>query len=340
MSVNHESAFSGHLGAKKTEIRILPNFFWPGLRQDVIRFCRSCDVCQRTVKRGSVKKVPLGSMPLIDTPFKRVAVDIIGPIAPPSEAGHRYILTLVDYTTRYPEAVPLKKITTEAVAEALLDIYSRVGIPEEVLTDQGTQFMSECMQEVSRLLSIKGLTSTPYHPICNGLVERWNGTLKSMLKRLCQDQPKQWHRLINPVLFAYREVPQESTGFSPFQLLYGRSVRGPGTILKELWTKEVNIPEVKSSYEYVTELRERLEDSLKLAQEELEKSQKRYKRHYDPKAKPRRLEVGDRVLILLPTDSNKLLMQWRGPYTVESRVGANDYRVKMGSKTKTYHVNC
>ena len=339
MSVNHESAFSGHLGAKKTEVRILPNFFWPGLRQDVIRFCCSCDVCQRTVKKGSVKKVPLGSMPLIDTPFKRVAVDIVGPIAPPSEAGHRYILTLVDYATRYPEAVPLKKITTEAVAEALLDIYSRVGIPEEVLTDQGTQFMSECMQEVSRLFSIKGLTSTPYHPICKGLVERSNGTLKSMLKRLCQDQPKQWHRLINPVLFPYREVPQESTGFSPFQLLYGRSVRGPGTILKELWTKEVNIPEVKSSYEYVTELRERLEDSLKLAQEELEKSQKRYKRHYDRKAKPRRLEVGDRVLILLPTDSNKLLMQWRGPYTVESRVGANDYRVKMGSKTKTYHVN-
>ena len=137
------------------------------------------DVCQRTVKRGSGKKAPLGSMPLIDTPFKRVAVGIVGPIAPPSEVGHQYILTLVDYATRYPEAVPLKKITTEAVAEALLDIYSRVGIPEEVLTDQGTQFMSECMQEVSRLLSIKGLTSMPYHSICNELVERWNRILTS-----------------------------------------------------------------------------------------------------------------------------------------------------------------
>ena len=199
--------------------------------------------------------------------------------------------------------------------------------------------MSECMQEVSRLLSIKGLTSTPYHPICNRLVERWNGTLKSMLIRLCQDQPKQWHRLINPVLFAYREVPQESTGFSLFQLLYGRSVRGPGTILKELWTKEVNIPEVKTSYEYVTECRELLEDSLKLAQEELQKSQKCYKKYYDRKVKPRCLEVGEQVLILLLTDNNKLLMQWRGPYTVESRVGANDYRIKMGSKTKTYHLN-
>ena len=93
--------------------------------------------------------------------------------------------------------------------------------------------MSEWMQKVSRLLSIKDLTSMPYHPICNGLVERWNGTLNSMLKRLCQDQPKQWRRLINPVLFAYREVLQQLTGFSPFQLLYGGPVRGPGTILKK-----------------------------------------------------------------------------------------------------------
>ena len=90
----------------------------------------------------------------------------------------------------------------------------------------------------------------------------------------------------------------------------------------------MNIPEVKSSCKYVTELCECLEDSLKLAQEEIEKSQKRYKRHYDKKEDQ----------ILLPTD-NMLLMRWRGPYTVKSRGGANDYTVKMGSKTKTCHVN-
>ena len=111
-------------------------------------------------------------MSLIDTPFKRVAVDNVKPISPPSKAGHWLILTLVDYATRYPEAVPLKKITTEAIAEALLNIYSRVGISEEVLMDQGTQFISECMQEVSGLLSIKGLSRTSYPPICNELVER------------------------------------------------------------------------------------------------------------------------------------------------------------------------
>ena len=102
-------------------------------------------------------------------------------------------------------------------------------------------------------------------------------TLKSKLKGLSQNQAKQWHRLINPVLFAYRKVPQESTEFSPFQLLY--DIRLPGMNLKELWTKEVDIPEVKTSYKYVTELHENLEDLVQLVQEELQKSQKCYKKH-------------------------------------------------------------
>ena len=82
-SSNHESDFSGHLGTKKTKLRILSNFFLPGIHQDVIRFCHSCDLCETTVKRGNVKKVPLGPMPLIHAPFKRVAIDIVGPIVTP-----------------------------------------------------------------------------------------------------------------------------------------------------------------------------------------------------------------------------------------------------------------
>ena len=186
-------------------------------------------------------------MPLIDMPFRRVAVDLVGPISPPSKKEHRYILTLVDYPTRYPEAVTLKNIETETVPEALLDMYSRLGIPEEVLSDLGIQFVSKCMEEVSRLLSIKRLTTTPYHPICNGLVERFNGTLEKMLRRLCNEQPSQWHRFVNPLLFAYREAPQEATGFSPFELLYGRTVSGPVQILKELWTGDTDGTEVKTS---------------------------------------------------------------------------------------------
>ena len=106
------------------------------------------------------------------------------------------------------------------MAEALVDIFSRLGVPEEILSDLGTWFEFECMyKEVTRLLSIKQLTTTPYDPTCNGLTEKFNGTMKSMLKRLCSEQPRQWHRYINLLLFAYREIPQESTGFSPFELL-------------------------------------------------------------------------------------------------------------------------
>ena len=138
---------------------------------DEARFCRSCDICQRTISKGRIPKVPIQKMPLIDQPFKRVAVDLVGPISPPSANGHQYILTLVDYATRYPEAIELKRIDTSTVAEALVDMFTRLGIPEEILSDLGTQFVSECMEEVNRFLSIRHLTSTPYHPMCNGLVD-------------------------------------------------------------------------------------------------------------------------------------------------------------------------
>ena len=142
-------------------------------------------------------------MLVIDTPFKRVAVDLVGEIFPASNRGHRYILTVVDYATRYPEAVALKSISTTTVAEALVSIFSRVGIPEEILSDQGTQFTSNLMKEAGRLLSMKQLTTTPYHPQCNGLVERFNGTLKTMLKQMCAERPKDWDRYLDALLFAY-----------------------------------------------------------------------------------------------------------------------------------------
>ena len=150
-----------------------------------------------------------------------------------------------------------------------------IGLENYLTRNVAAQFAPDCMREVTRLLSIKQLTTTPYHPMCNGLTEnsKFNRTMKSMLKRLFSEQPKQCHHYINPLLFAYREVPQESTGFSPFELLYGRAVRGPMTILKQLWTKEVEEPEVKNSYQYVFELREKLEDTLKLAHSGLEKAQ-------------------------------------------------------------------
>ena len=207
MKLAHEPLLGGHQGPGKTTEKVLTNFFWPGVHADITRFCRSCDICQRTLPKGKVSKVPLGQMALIDTPFQHVAIDIIGPIHPMSASGNRCILTFVDYASRYPEAVPLRSIETTRVAGAMVDVFTRVGIPREILIDQGSQFTSELMHEIRRLLSIRQLTTTPYHPICNGLVERFNGTLKQMLKRLCAEKPRDWDRYIGPLLFAYRETP-------------------------------------------------------------------------------------------------------------------------------------
>ena len=246
-------------------------FYWPGMQQQVSDFCKSCDVCQRTISKGKVTKAPLGKMPLIDKPFRQNAMDLVGPIHPISEQGHRYILTVIDFATRYPEAVPLRGtcISTEEISEALVDIYSRVGIPIEVLTDQGTQFTSDLMKEVGRLLSVKQLMTTPYHPICTGIVERLNGTLKKMLCRMCAEQPKQWDRYLPALLFALRETPHDSLGFSPFELLYGRMVRGPMAVLRELMTSEQVQPEIKNTYQYVIDLKDRLKETCSLAQESL-----------------------------------------------------------------------
>nr|XP_022307941.1 uncharacterized protein LOC111113940 [Crassostrea virginica] len=339
MKLAHDSLLAGHLGTQRTIGRVSSEFYWPGIQSDVRRFCQSCDICQRTVHKGKVGKVPLERMPLIDEPFQRVAVDLVGPLFPATGKGNRYILTLVDYATRYPEAIALPNIETERVAEALIEIFSRIGVPREMLTDMGTQFTSSLMSEVSRLISLRQLTTTPYHPSCNGLVERFNGTLKQILKRLCAEKPKDWDKYLSAVLFAYREVPQESVGFSPFELVYGRSVRGPITILKELWTKDVPDPNVKTTYQYVLDLKERLQSMAELAKVSLEKSSTRYKKCYDRKTRNRTIKAGEKALVLLPTDNNKLLLQWKGPYVVTKRSNRVDYQLDVKGKLKTFHIN-
>ena len=110
----HESLMAGHLGNRKTIDQVVAEFFWPGICGDVTRFCKSCDICQRTIQKGWVAKVPLGWLPLIDTPLKHVAVDIVGPIEPRLNNRSRYILTMMDYVTRYPEAIALPSIRPSA----------------------------------------------------------------------------------------------------------------------------------------------------------------------------------------------------------------------------------
>ena len=149
----------------------------------------------------------------------------MGHISPRSAQGNGYILTLIDFTTGFPEAVPLRHIDSISVAEALLQIFSHIGIPKEILSDRGTQFPSQLTKELHRLLGVKPLFTMPYHPMGNGHCERLHSTLKSCLKKLCIDKPRDWDRYLIPTLFALREISSDCSGFS-VELLYGQQVRG------------------------------------------------------------------------------------------------------------------
>ena len=121
---------------------------------------------------------------MIDTPFKRVAVDIVGPIKPHSDKKSRYILTMIDYAIRYPEAVALPSVETEA----LIAMFSRVGIPSEMLIEHESRVTIEVMNEVSRL------TTIPYRPYRNGPVEKFLAMLKQVLLAMCVERPNDWDR--------------------------------------------------------------------------------------------------------------------------------------------------
>ena len=221
----------------------------------------------------------------------------------------------MDYGSRYPEAIPLKNTDSQTVATAMLDIFSRLGIPEEILSDQGANFISKLMQYLYKLLGVKSIRTSPYHPQTNGAVERFYGTLRAMLKKYEHDQ-RGWNTLLPYLLFAYREVLNRSTGFSLFDLMFGRHVRRPLDVLKSGWTDKDD-PQT-TTLEWMLELRSRLDQMMVIAIQTQTEVQAETKARHDKHAKERHFDVGDQVLVLMPATSIKWTAQWTGPYLLRS----------------------
>ena len=234
----------------------------------------------------------------------------------------------------------MKSVVAEYVAEELIGIFTRVGIPWEILTDQGSNFMSNLLSELYRLMQIKPIRTSPYHPETDGLVERFNGTLKAMLRKAAVGEGKDWDKLLPFVLFVYQEVPQASTGFSPFELVYGRQVRGPLDILKKTWKTSKRSTE--SVVSYILDVQEKLARMSELVVDNLKEAQKQQKRWYDSNARMREFKDGDQVLVLLPSSTSKLLASWQGPYVVKKRLSDVTYEFDMSDKKKRkriFHMN-
>ena len=227
---------------------------------------------------------------------------------------------MIDYATRYPEAVALPSIETERVAEALITMLSRVGIPSEMLIEHEGRVTIEVM----------------YRPYSKGPVENFHAMLKQVSLTMCAERPNDWDKYLPALLFAVREIPQESLGFSQFELLYGRNVRGPMQILRELWSVEETDEHARLTYQYVIDLRERLEKTCKLAQDNVRKLDIKQNAFYDKRARSRKFDVGDKVLLLLSSESNKVLLQWNGPYEVLEVVNVMNYKINVKGVVNTY----
>ena len=158
-----------------------------------------------------------------------------------------------------------------------------------------------------------------------------------MLRKAATKEGCDWDKMIPFLLFAYREVPQSSTGFSPFELLYGKPVRGPLDVLRESW--EANTKSKENVVSYVLSTHDKIDSIYSLVTENMQQTQKAW---YDRNACHRQLAIGDQVLVPLPTDSNKLLTQWQSPYPIIQKTGPVDYCVDMydhQKRKRVFHIN-
>ena len=335
----HETPMAGHLGVSKTYRKVVNHFYWPGIHQDVKTFIRACHTCQMVGKPNQKPSVaPLKPIPVLGEPFSRVLIDCVGPL-PKSKSGNQYILTIMCASTRFPEAIPLRNIRTPNIVKALIKFFTLVGLPRSVQSDQGSNFMSGLFQEVMFQLGIKQVKSTAYHPQSQGALERFHQTLKSMLRAYCLQENKEWDEGLPLLLFAVRDSVQASLGFSPFELVFGHTPRGPLKLLKEAWLTEDSSDGLLTR---ICDVRERLRKANDVAQEKLRDTQRTMKTWYDKKARIRKFRPGDQVLALLPIHGNPLQAKYCGPYTVEKKTTEVDYIINTPGRRKSKrlcHVN-
>jgi hypothetical protein len=226
------------------------------------------------------------------------------------------------------------------VVKALVKFFTLVGLPRYVQSDQGTNFTSRVFSEVLKELGIAHLVSSAYHPESQGALERYHQMLKTMIRSFCEDQEKDWDVGIPMLLFATREVTQESLGYSPFDLVFGHTVRGPLKLLKDQVLEESS--DVGDVLTYTLEFRERLRKARETAAKCLQSAQSGMKERYDRKVKKRVFPVGSEVLVLLPIPGSPLRAKFSGPYKVTRQVGDVDYEVATPDrrkKTQLCHIN-
>ena len=217
---------------------------------------------------------------------------------------HFYWPGLKSDVSQHCKSCPLRNIKTKTIVKALVKFFTLVGLPKSVKSDQGFNFMSGTFQQVMHELGIKQYESSAYHPESQGALERFHQTLKNMMRSSCFDTEKDWDEGIYLLSFAVRESVQESLEFSPFELVFGHTVRGPLKLMKEKFLSNNDSP--LNFLQYVSDFKTRLTKAWEVARSSLKSAQSKMKLHFDENAKNRNFDPGDKVIALLPIPGRPL----------------------------------
>ena len=319
LEYSHDIKASGHLGMNKTLSKIQQGYYWPGLQNDVRAYVGGCEKC---AKKKNPTKTRIAPMQVVRSgyPMERIALDILGEL-PVSESGNKYILVISDYFTKWTESFPMQNMEAKTCAKILVtEVISRFGVPNKIHSDQGRQFESHLFSEMCELLQIEKTRTTPYHPQSDGMVERFNRTLCTMLGTFVEDHHRNWDNLLPYVMMAYRSTQHETTGMSPNTLMLGRETSTPLDIAFQM------PPGIKSAStnDWVWELRESLETVHTFVRQSTSLSICRQKRYHDRKSNYEKIEVNDIVYVYFPVkqtgQSVKLSSFWRGPFKIKEKL--------------------
>ena len=335
----------GHLASDRVEDLARQRFYWPHMSSDIDYFVRKKCTCLFTKQpniREKAKLVPLNAT----HPFEVVSIDFMEIDKHASAGGFRYVLVVCDHFTRFSQAYATKTKSARAAADKVFSNFIlQYGFPSRIHHDQGTEWNNKLFQHLHRLTNIKASNTTPYHPMGDPYVERYNRTLKNMLSSIPEKEKKRWRDHLPKLCFAYNSTVHRATGYTPFYLLFGRESRLRVDGAFPSFEVQVEDPGRKSYAKFASEWKERMNEAFKLADQNSDKSKQYNKSKYDVRANSATLQVGDRVLVQNVKPEGKLSPFWKPDVLVVVRRRGDlpvyelrRYGVKNG-KVRVLHRN-
>ena len=293
----HNSKFKGHLGIVKTAAEFRKHFYFPQFTEFLLDYIRNCSTCQQIkVPRRTLIAPPLESISAEQMfPGDTMMIDLVGKMKP--SAGFKYILTGIDVFTKYLFSVALPRADAETVARALVSILMRHSyLPETIVTDKGTTFVSKLMHELTNLLEIKLKHASLKHPQTLGLLERTHGPLKRYLSLHENSTESDWHRHLDIATFIHNTSYNTTTGCTPSTLFHGREPTNPLSLRFRTQSR----PLKSTSLDYTNHLKDTLVTKFADHRENLILAYQKYRSVYDRKAKAEPLYYKDYCLLLDP----------------------------------------